>query len=33
MSEGMQARFVVTVIWCPLVGGEEGKGSSYVGVG
>ena len=24
LSEGIQGRFVVNVIWCSLVGGEEG---------
>ena len=29
----MQGQFVVTMIWCPLVGGEEGQNGSDVGAG
>ena len=27
----MQGRFIVTVIWCPLVGGKEGQKESDIG--
>ena len=33
VSEGMQGRFVVTMVWCPLVRNEEGHDSSGARVG
>ena len=33
VSDCMQDRFVVAVVWCPLVGGKEGKDGRDFGAG
>ena len=30
VSEDIQGHFVVTVVWCPLIGGKEGRDGSGV---
>ena len=33
VSEGIQGRFLVTIIWCPLIGGQEGQDCGDIKVG